>query len=206
MQHRRVKQSTSFNDRLKTFADELRAEASGIRPGPERDALLRRTRQADTARRLDSWANSPELQLPKWSPPMKDMREHLEKLQVQIAECEMIRDLATDPEKRELFTRLALHFKTLAGEIEAELAKRAHWGTSVGCLFPRREAVDMVGGGDFTIRAKDARFVASYSRHTAAQAIQKAKELIESGSQDVTINDPDRREYRLPEFEKAFTK
>jgi hypothetical protein len=38
---------------------------------------------------------------------MKDVRAHLEKLQVQIAECEMIRDLATDPKKRELFTRLA---------------------------------------------------------------------------------------------------
>jgi len=28
---------------------------------------------------------------------MKDIRAHLEKLEVQIAECEMIRDLATDP-------------------------------------------------------------------------------------------------------------
>jgi hypothetical protein len=56
---------------------------------------------------------------------MKDMREHLEKLKMQIAECETIRDRAIDLEKRELFTRLALHFKTLAGEIEAEIAKRA---------------------------------------------------------------------------------
>ena len=49
---------------------------------------------------------------------MKDMRMHLEKLQVQIAECEMIRDLASDPRKRELFTKLAQHFKVLAAEIE----------------------------------------------------------------------------------------
>jgi hypothetical protein len=34
---------------------------------------------------------------------MKDMRAHLEKLKVQVAECELIRDLATDPRKRELF-------------------------------------------------------------------------------------------------------
>ena len=46
------------------------------------------------------------------------MREHLEKLRVQISECELIRDLATEPKKRELFTRLAEHFKMLAGEIE----------------------------------------------------------------------------------------
>jgi hypothetical protein len=50
--------------------------------------------------------------------PMKDMQVHLEKLRVQVAECEMIRDLATDAKKRELFGRLAEHFKVLAAEIE----------------------------------------------------------------------------------------
>jgi hypothetical protein len=49
---------------------------------------------------------------------MQDKQAHLEKLRVQIAECEMIRDLATEPKKRELFTRLADRFKVLAGEIE----------------------------------------------------------------------------------------
>ena len=49
---------------------------------------------------------------------MKDIQAHLEKLRVQIAECEMIRDLATDPKKRELFARLAEHFKVLMTEIE----------------------------------------------------------------------------------------
>jgi hypothetical protein len=49
---------------------------------------------------------------------MKDMQAHLEKLHTQIAECEMIRDLATNGKKRELFARLAEHFKVLAGEIE----------------------------------------------------------------------------------------
>jgi hypothetical protein len=49
---------------------------------------------------------------------MKDMQEHLEKLHIQIAECEIIRDLATDLRKRELFSRLAEHFKVLAEELE----------------------------------------------------------------------------------------
>lgn len=49
---------------------------------------------------------------------MRDMHKHLEKLRVQIAECEMIRDLASDPGKRELFRRLAEHHKVLAMEIE----------------------------------------------------------------------------------------
>ena len=53
---------------------------------------------------------------------MKDMQEHLEKLRVQIAECEIIRDLATDPKKRELFGRLAEHHKVLAAEIEKAMS------------------------------------------------------------------------------------
>lgn len=53
---------------------------------------------------------------------MKDMRAYLEKLKTQAAECEMIRELATDPAKRELFARLADHFKILAGEIERAMA------------------------------------------------------------------------------------
>ena len=49
---------------------------------------------------------------------MKDMLAQLEKLRTQAAECEMIRDLATDAQKRELFARLADHFKVLAAEVE----------------------------------------------------------------------------------------
>lgn len=52
------------------------------------------------------------------------MREHLEKLQVQIAECEIIRDLATDPRKRELFGRLAKHHRVLAAEIEKAMIEQ----------------------------------------------------------------------------------
>jgi hypothetical protein len=49
---------------------------------------------------------------------MKDMRTHPEKLRAQVAECEMIRDLATDNRKKELFAKLAEHHRTLAAEIE----------------------------------------------------------------------------------------
>lgn len=55
---------------------------------------------------------------------MKDIEAHLEKLRVQIAECELIRDLATEPKKRELFTRLAEHFKILATELEGALSRQ----------------------------------------------------------------------------------
>jgi hypothetical protein len=49
---------------------------------------------------------------------MRDMLAHLEQLQVQVAECEMIRNLATDKEKRELFDKLAKHYAVLAAEVE----------------------------------------------------------------------------------------
>jgi hypothetical protein len=55
---------------------------------------------------------------------MKDMRAHLEKLRADAAECALIRDLATDPEKRHLFTRLAEHLQTLASEVEAAIAAK----------------------------------------------------------------------------------
>ena len=59
------KNTLTFPDRLKTFADELKAKAAELRPGPERDSLLRRARQADVASHIDEWANSPGLQPPK---------------------------------------------------------------------------------------------------------------------------------------------
>ena len=44
---------------------------------------------------------------------MKDMREQLRRLRVQIAECEVIRDLATEAGECDLFTRLAESFVSL---------------------------------------------------------------------------------------------
>jgi hypothetical protein len=56
-------------------------------------------------------------------PFMKDMLVQLEKLRTQAAECAMIRDLATDRAKRELFAKLAEHFNVLAGEVERAIKK-----------------------------------------------------------------------------------
>lgn len=62
---RRFKQSSSLKERLFSFAKEMRARASQLAPGPEKDELIRRARQADTASHLDEWANSSGLQPPK---------------------------------------------------------------------------------------------------------------------------------------------
>lgn len=55
---------------------------------------------------------------------MKDMRTSLDKLCVDAAEAALIRDLATDIRKRELFARLADHLAVLAAEIERTMAER----------------------------------------------------------------------------------
>jgi hypothetical protein len=61
---RRFKQITSLKDRLTAWADGLRNRAHQLAPGPERDAMLKKARQADTRAHLDEWAKSPELRPP----------------------------------------------------------------------------------------------------------------------------------------------
>jgi hypothetical protein len=55
---RRFKQQLSLQDRLSAWAKAVRKHANQLRPGPERDMLLRKARQADTASHLNDWANS----------------------------------------------------------------------------------------------------------------------------------------------------
>ena len=49
---------------------------------------------------------------------MKDYKASLEKLRKDAAECVMIRDLATDAAKQEMFDRLHKHLNRLAAEVE----------------------------------------------------------------------------------------
>jgi hypothetical protein len=56
---------------------------------------------------------------------MRDMQASLEKLLTDAADAALIRDLATDSHKRELFTKLAEHFATLAAEVERAIATQA---------------------------------------------------------------------------------
>ena len=57
---------------------------------------------------------------------MKDYQDKIEKLRKDAAECALIRDLATEPHKRELFNRLAGHLNTLAAEVEKAIAEQAN--------------------------------------------------------------------------------
>ena len=64
LKRRRFHQTKSLQDRLAAWAEEVREQAAKLPAGPERDALLKKLRQADTASHLEDWANSPGLQPP----------------------------------------------------------------------------------------------------------------------------------------------
>jgi hypothetical protein len=49
---------------------------------------------------------------------MKDYQASIEKLRTDAAEYALIRDLATDKAKREMFDRIARHLSQLADEVE----------------------------------------------------------------------------------------
>lgn len=65
MQRRRIKHKTSFEERLTEQAKSLRDRAKKMPPGVERDALVRRARQAETASRINEWLSSPGLRSPE---------------------------------------------------------------------------------------------------------------------------------------------
>jgi len=64
LKRRRFKQTTSLKERLAAWAKQVHEQAEALPPGPERDDLLMKGRRADTAARIDEWANSTGLQPP----------------------------------------------------------------------------------------------------------------------------------------------
>jgi hypothetical protein len=55
---------------------------------------------------------------------MKDYLAQVEKLRKDAAECALIRDLATDKAKREVFDHLANHLTVLADQVEMALLEQ----------------------------------------------------------------------------------
>jgi hypothetical protein len=63
MQRRRhVKHQSTLQDRISAWLNEVRAQADALAPGTDREALLKKVRQAETARHLNDLANSAALQ------------------------------------------------------------------------------------------------------------------------------------------------
>ena len=66
MRRRRVKQNTSLDEHLAEQARQIRTQAEALPHGSkEREGLVRRARQADTASHMNEWLTSPGLQPPK---------------------------------------------------------------------------------------------------------------------------------------------
>ncbi|OKO78253.1 hypothetical protein [Bradyrhizobium sp. AS23.2] len=61
---RRFTQTSTLEQRLREEAERLRKQAQGTPPGVERDSLLHRARQAETASHVTDWLTSKELQPP----------------------------------------------------------------------------------------------------------------------------------------------
>jgi hypothetical protein len=64
MQRRRFQNVLSFPERMSQEAERLRTEADKLPHGSERDSLLRKARQAETACHVNEWLSSPGLQKP----------------------------------------------------------------------------------------------------------------------------------------------
>ena len=65
-ERRRIIQPTdALEEQFATEAERLREEAMKLKPGVEREALLRKARQAETGSHLSDWLRSPELQPPQ---------------------------------------------------------------------------------------------------------------------------------------------
>jgi hypothetical protein len=55
---------------------------------------------------------------------MQDLKDRLEKMMADAADCELIGSLATDAAKRAMFRRLAEQFRAMAEELKAGIARR----------------------------------------------------------------------------------
>ncbi|MHC2252820.1 hypothetical protein [Bradyrhizobium embrapense] len=61
---RRFRQAETLQERLRKFAAQSREQAKQMPAGAEREQLVKKARQAETAAHLDEWMSSPGLQSP----------------------------------------------------------------------------------------------------------------------------------------------
>jgi len=61
----RRKHTVSFEERLQRAAEAAREAAERLPQGPQRDSMLRKAGQAETAARINEWLMSPGSQSPK---------------------------------------------------------------------------------------------------------------------------------------------
>jgi hypothetical protein len=65
MKRPRIKQTATFEERLAMEAQRLKEQARTLPAGRDREMLLKRARQTETASRINAWLSSPGLASPK---------------------------------------------------------------------------------------------------------------------------------------------
>jgi hypothetical protein len=65
MQRQSSKHTASLEERLELMAKHCREKAAKLPPGPEREQMLRKARQAETASHVSEWVASPGLMPPE---------------------------------------------------------------------------------------------------------------------------------------------
>jgi hypothetical protein len=65
MQQRSSSKPHSFEDRIAAEKSRVEEQLAGISHGPQRDELVKKIRQLDTASHLNEWLRSPGLQPPE---------------------------------------------------------------------------------------------------------------------------------------------
>lgn len=64
MKHRRRSAPHTFEDQIEAEKSRLEAQAASLLPGPQKDELLKKIRQLETAAHMNEWLSSPGLQAP----------------------------------------------------------------------------------------------------------------------------------------------
>jgi hypothetical protein len=64
MQRRRRSAPHTFEENIAAQKAKLEAQLSGLKPGPQMDALRKKIRQLETASHMSEWLSSPGLQTP----------------------------------------------------------------------------------------------------------------------------------------------
>jgi hypothetical protein len=113
----RVIHKKDFQQRLADEAQRYRDVTASLPPGQARELLLRRVRRAESCLSNDDWLSRPDCTFHRaeespWpsevgrTGDMQDYHASLERLRKEAADAALVRDLATDKAKQELYDRL----------------------------------------------------------------------------------------------------
>ncbi|WP_338129070.1 hypothetical protein [Bradyrhizobium yuanmingense] len=103
IERRRFKQTQSLDERLHQQANRLREEVKSLPRGPEREQVLRKARQAETASHMSEWLTSPS----KLRQKARTGLENAKRFQDKAAEALQMADQVGNESRRETLQHIA---------------------------------------------------------------------------------------------------